>query len=154
MEEHVSIQRPKVRLRLIVIKNGKLLVCYNESKDYYFYIGGKLDYGETVIEGCKREIKEELGEDIDFEFEKIMYIRDFLLPEEKEHSLELFILGHINKFEEVEGKRDPQHDGDLWATWLDINNLPDSLYPKALSKRLQEDYKLGFSKQGEYVGRL
>lgn len=146
--------RPKIRLRLIVIKNGKLLVCYNENKDYYFYIGGKLDYGETVVEGCKREIREELGDTTEFEFEKIMYIRDFLLPEENEHSLELFILGHINKFEEVEGKRDPQHDGNLWATWLDINNLPDNLYPKALSEKLKRDYASGFSVGGEYVGRL
>lgn len=154
MEEHVNIQRPKVRLRLIVIKNGKLLVCYNAQKDYYFYIGGKLDFGETVEEGCQREIKEELGEDVSFKLEKILYIRDFLLPEENEHSLELFILGHINKFEEVEGKRDPQHDGHLWATWLDVNKLPDNLYPKPLTKKLIEDYKADFLREGEYIGRM
>lgn len=39
----------KVRLRLVVIKNNKLLTHYIKDEDFYFYIGGKLEYGETPI---------------------------------------------------------------------------------------------------------
>jgi len=144
----------KIRLRLVIIKEGKLLAYYDSIDDYYFYIGGKLEYGETIKEGWEREIKEELGEDVEFEFKKILYIRDFILPEKNEHSLELFILGDINKFMEIDERPDEEFEGKKWPKWLGINNLPDNLYPKPLTKKLLADYKANFPKEGEYVGRM
>ncbi|PIQ70013.1 hypothetical protein COV89_02755 [Candidatus Shapirobacteria bacterium CG11_big_fil_rev_8_21_14_0_20_40_12] len=150
MENHLI----HVRLRIVVIKNGKVLVQYRQKQDYYHYIGGHLEYGETIMEGCIREVAEECS-GAKFEFKKILYIRDFILPEENEHSVELFILGDIEKFEELEHLFDPQHpDGSVWCTWLDMNNLPDNLYPHALSQKLLTDFKNGFPKEGEYVGRM
>ena len=139
---------------MIIVKNRKLLVTYDSTEDYYYYIGGKLEYGETVLEGAKREIEEELGKDIKLDFKKILYIRDFLQPEKDEHSLELFILGDINKFEDLEHYLDPEHGNKKWSTWLDINNLPDNLFPKPLIKKLQKDFKKGFTDSGEYIGRM
>lgn len=146
--------RIKIRLRMVIVKNEKLLVTYDSVEDYYYYLGGKLEYGETVLEGAQREIKEELGEDTKLDFKKILYIRDFLQPKKDEHSLELFILGDINKFKELEHYFDSEHGDKKWATWLDINSLPDNLFPKALTKKLQEDYIKGFTNSGEYVGRM
>lgn len=144
-----------IRLRLVVIKNGKVLVQYRQKDNYYHYIGGHLEFGETVLEGCIRETTEECN-GAKFIFQKILYIRDFFDPtKNNEQSLELFILGDIDKFEELEHWFDPQHpDGNVWCTWLDIDNLPDNLFPHALSKRLLEDYQAGFPRQGEYVGRM
>lgn len=148
-------QRITVRARLIVIKNGKLLVQYRQKKNFYHYFGGHLEYGETILDACIRETKEECGDDVIFEFKKILYIRDFILEGEDEQSLELFILGDINKFEELEGLKDSQHtDGSVWLSWLDINNLPDNLYPQLLSKKLLADYNSGFQNTGEYIGRM
>lgn len=144
----------KVRLRLVIIKNNKLLAHYTQDDDFYFYIGGKLEYGETLKQGWEREIIEELGDDIKFTFKKILYVRDFIHPEDNEHSLELYILGDINKFDGVEGRPDPEFDGKKWPVWLDMDNLPDNLYPKSLSKRLVEEYKAGFPKEGEYIGEI
>jgi len=146
--------RIKIRLRMVIVKKGKLLVTYDSIEKYYYYIGGKLEYGETVLEGVEREIKEELGEDVKLNFKKILYIRDFLQPEKDEHSLELFILGDVNKFEELEHYLDPEHGDEKWSTWLDISNLPYNLFPKPLTKKLQEDFKKGFTNSGEYVGRM
>ena len=58
-----------VRLRLVIIKEDKLLTEYNRKKDFYFYIGGHLEYGETILEGCEREVEEECGEGTDFKLE-------------------------------------------------------------------------------------
>ena len=146
--------RIKIRLRMVIVKNGKLLVTYDSIEDYYYYIGGKLEQGETILKGAEREIKEELGKDIKLEFKKILYIRDFLQAEKDEHSLELFILGDINRFKELEHYFDPEHGDKKWSTWLDINKLPDNLFPKALTKKLQEDFKNDFVNSGEYVGRM
>jgi ADP-ribose pyrophosphatase YjhB (NUDIX family) len=143
-----------IRLRLIIIKNGKLLVQYRQKQNFYHYVGGHLEYGETVKEGCIREMAEE-GNGASFEFKKILYIRDFILPEENEHSLELFILGEIDKFEELEHHFDPQHlDKTVWTTWLEINNLPYNLLPNKLSKKLVNDFENNFPNRGEYVGEV
>lgn len=151
MEDH----KINVRLRLIIIKNEKILTQFTQKHNFYFYIGGHLEYGETIIDGCQREIVEECGEGTEFIFKKVLYIRDFIMPGDNEHSVELFILGDINKFEELEKRLDPQHpDGSMWNTWLDINNLPDNLLPKQLTVKLISDYKNNFSNSGEYIGRM
>lgn len=144
----------KVRLRLVIIKNKKLLAHYTQDDDFYFYIGGKLEYGETLKQGWEREILEELGNDIKFTFKKILYVRDFIRPEDNEHSVELYILGDINKFEGVEGRPDPEFEGRKWPVWLDMDSLPNNLYPKSLSKKLVKEYKAGFPKEGEYIGEI
>lgn len=138
----------------MIIKNNKLLAHYTQDDDFYFYIGGKLEYGETIKQGWEREILEELGDDIKFTFKKILYVRDFIRPEDNEHSVELYILGVINKFEGVEGRPDPEFGGRKWPVWLDLDKLPDNLYPKSLSKKLVEEYKAGFPKEGEYIGEI
>jgi ADP-ribose pyrophosphatase YjhB (NUDIX family) len=144
----------KVRLRLVIIKNNKLLVTYDSVDNYFFYIGGKLEFGETVENGCRREIIEECGLKTKFVFKKILYIRDFIIPEKNEHSLELFILGGINRFEELEGKKDGEFQGRKWLAWLTMDKLPDNLFPKALTPKLFGDYRGGFPKSGEYIGRI
>ena len=151
MENH----KINIRLRLVIIKNEKVLVQYRQKQNYYHYVGGHLEWGETILEGCIRETAEEC-DGAKFRFNKILYIRDFLFPErENEHSVELFILGDINKFEELEHHFDPEHpDNDVWCTWLDINKLPDNLWPHALSKKLLTDYKNNFPREGEYIGRM
>ena len=144
-----------VRVRLVVIHNGKVLVQYREKDNYYHYIGGHLEYGETIKDACVREAREECGDKVRFDFQKILYIRDFIKPGENEHSVELFILGDIDKFDGLENLKDPQHpDGSVWLTWLDIDDLPDNLLPKTLSPKLLDDFKNGFPNKGEYVGEI
>ena len=148
-------QKLQVRLRLIIIKQDKLLTSYTKERDFFFYIGGHMEYGETVLEGCKREVIEECGKDTEFELQKVLYIRDYFDTDHNEQNVELFILGHINKFEELEHRLDPQHpDGSMWLTWLDIYNLPDNLFPKPLTIKLLEDYKNNFPNAGEYIGKM
>ena len=147
-------KKTNIRVRLIIIKNNKLLTQFRQKDNYYHYIGGHLEYGETVLEACVREVAEECNGS-KFKFKKILYIRDFIWPQENEHSLELFILGDINKSKELEKLPDPQHsDGSVWLTWLNINNLPDNLYPQPLSSKLVKDFKNNFPDKGEYIGKI
>ncbi len=144
----------KIRLRLVIIKDDKLLAYYTSDDDFYFYIGGKLEFCETIEQGWQREVKEELGDDATFTFKKILYIRDYIVEETGEHSLELFILGDTNKGMEIDERPDPEFAGKKWPKWLPMNNLPENLHPKPLTKKLLEDWKNGFPREGEYVGRM
>lgn len=47
----------KVRVRLIIIKNNKILLSYTKDEDFYFFIGGKLEFGETLKEACAERFK-------------------------------------------------------------------------------------------------
>lgn len=144
----------KPRVRLVIIKNKKILLSYTSEGKFYFYIGGKMEYGETLEEACKREIQEECGEEVNFIFKKILYIRDYIKPEEDEHSIEFYILGNINKFEEIEGKIDQEYPTSHHQTWVDINNLPKNILPKKLTQLIIQDYKNNFPNQGEYLGKI
>src|SRR3989344_364240 len=147
--------RINIRVRLVIIHDRKVLVQYRQKGDFYHYIGGHLEYGETIETACKRETKEECGDKAEFDFQKVLYIRDFIKPDENEHSLELFILGSINRTEKLDGLKDPEHpDGSVWLTWLDIDNLPDNILPKTLSPKLLRDFNNRFPKVGEYIGEI
>lgn len=143
-----------LRVRLVIIKNNKLLVSFDSSRNHYFYIGGHVEFGETLEAACHREIKEECGEEVKFTFKEVLYIRDFIVTKDREHSLELFILGDIDKFEEVEGKLDDQFPGTHYQTWLDMEKLPHNLLPKGLTKKFLADYAADFPGQGEYLGEI
>jgi ADP-ribose pyrophosphatase YjhB (NUDIX family) len=150
-----SSNKINVRVRLIIIHNRKVVVQYREKGGFYHYIGGHLNYGETIEQACIRETKEECGDEVKFEFQKIIYIRDFIKLEENDHSVELFILGGLNKYDGLEDIKDPEHpDGSVWLTWLDIDNLPDNLLPKSLSSKLLDDFNSGFPKEGKYIGEI
>lgn len=144
----------EVRLRIITIKSDKVLLTYDSEGDYFFYVGGRLEYGETIEQGAQREIREECGEDTTFGLKKILYIRDFMLLVEGTHSVELFILGDINKFEELEGRKDPEFGDRNWLTWRDVHNLPPNTYPTELTQKLATDYRNNFPNQGEYLGKI
>lgn len=147
-------QKIKPRVRLVVVKNNKLLLSYTSDGNFYFYIGGKMEFGETLKEACEREIKEECGENVNFTFKKILYVRDYIKPAEDEHSVEFYILGDIDRFEEIEGKIDPEYEESHHQTWVDLNNLPDNILPKTLTSILLDDYKNGFPRQGIYLGEI
>ena len=48
-------------VRAIIQDKGKILVCKNVEKGYYFFPGGHVKFGESPKEALTRELKEELG---------------------------------------------------------------------------------------------
>ena len=54
-----------VRAAGVMIHNGKILVHKNVNSDHYALIGGRVEIGENSADTVKREIKEELGKDIE-----------------------------------------------------------------------------------------
>jgi len=109
-----------------------------------------VEFGETVEDACAREIKEECL--ANFTFKKVLYIRDYLKPDENEHSLELFILGDIDKFNELDNFPDPEFPENHFQKWVSLNELEQiNIKPKNLTPQLFKDYKNNFSDGAIYL---
>jgi ADP-ribose pyrophosphatase YjhB (NUDIX family) len=140
------------RVRLIIPHEDRILLTYTIPDAHYYYIGGRIEYGETIIQAAIREIKEEC--DATFTFKKMLYVRDFIIPG-KEHSIEYFLLGTIDRYHELEHHADPQHPTTQYQSWIPINSLPDIIiYPSELTPILLADAHSGFSSDTKYLGRM
>lgn len=106
----------------VIIENGKVLLN-KEKKEYgitpWLFPGGKANEGETDLEAiCKREVKEEMGIEIE--------IIKQLPTIEKEQNGKGYILHHF--LAKRIGEIKPGKDIVEWA-WHDINNLPSDCAP-------------------------
>ncbi len=77
-----------------------------------------------------------------------------LEPDDKEHSLELFVLGELDNYKIKKNKDDPDYKENHEYVWIDINKLPKNLYPVTLTSKLISNFHDGFPNQGEYLGAI
>ena len=93
----------KNKIRLIAIglflHNGRILVFegYDRVKEKYFYrpLGGAIKFGESGADALKREIQEEIGQDIeDIRFQGMIESR-FMLRGEPGHEIVLVYSGRF-----------------------------------------------------------
>lgn len=50
-----------LRVGAIIQKNGAFLMVRNAAHDYYYSVGGRIQFGETAEEAVLREVEEETG---------------------------------------------------------------------------------------------
>lgn len=66
----------------VVIRDGCILLCRSKSSGKYWFPGGGIEPGESLIEGMKREVREETGIQITVDrfliFEEVFFCSDHL----------------------------------------------------------------------------
>ena len=76
-------------VRAIIQNDDRILVCKRKDKDYYFFPGGHIDFGEDAKLALVRELKEELNISI----KKLSFIGTveniFIQDNEKHHEINL-----------------------------------------------------------------
>ena len=50
-----------IRVGAIIRKDGKLLMVGNDREDYYYSVGGRIQFGESAEQAVVREVLEETG---------------------------------------------------------------------------------------------
>lgn len=108
----------------VIIENGKVLLDRkkkNSGASPWLFPGGKVESGESLEETARREVKEELG----IEIEIIRPLRTLVKPglSNPHHT---YILAHF--LAKRIGEINPGDDIAEWG-WHDIHHLPDNCAP-------------------------
>ena len=144
MDITVDVGNYKLNVRAtgIIIHNNKVLLHKNINEDHYALLGGRVEIGENSEDTIKREIKEELGKDIEItgyvttienffemkksKFHEIMFIYEVEFVEEQDKKIDYDL-------KNVEGKEYLKYE------WVDIDKLEEyNLCPKVVKEILKE----------------
>jgi len=138
-EEH----KFEVRVRAVIERDGKFLVCKHrdKTKEYYFLPGGHVEFGETGEDAIIRELKEELVISVK-EVSLIGGMEDIFTKEngEKHHDINLFF--NVS-FDKVEDKSKEDEIDFIFLTQEEFLN--EKVYPLAMPKVIvqwQKDKKI------------
>ncbi len=143
MEGNKKMKR--VASRGIILKDGKLVTIHRikekdgKREEYYVFPGGGVEGEETIEKAVVREIKEELGIDVNvvrplYRLEKENNIEHFLLCE--------YLSGDIGTGTGPEFTSEDYKDRGLYIPELvDINEVGDKLLPQIVSNAMRIDLR-------------
>ena len=144
MDITVDVENYKLNVRAtgIIIHNNKVLLHKNINEDHYALLGGRVEIGEDSENAVKREIKEELGKDIEIKkylstienffemkgskFHEIMFIYEAEFTQEEDKKIDYDL-------ENVEGKDYLKYE------WIELDKIEEyNLCPKVVKQMLKE----------------
>ena len=130
MDLTLDIEEYKLNIRAggVIIHNNKILTHKNINKNHYCLPGGRVAIGESSEETIKREIKEELGKDIEITG-YIATIENFFEIDNKKYH-EIYFLHKIEfKNEEDKNIEYTMHNEEgkeyLRYEWIDLDKIEE-----------------------------
>jgi 8-oxo-dGTP diphosphatase len=133
--------RPNVGFGIMVLRGNKVLLGKRHDdpvkadsdlhgEGTWTCVGGKLDYHENLIDGVKRELKEETG--LTLKDAEVVSVTDDIVSDN--HYVTVgFLVKHFKGEPEV---REPDEITE-WR-WVELDKLPENLFPP--SKKMIENY--------------
>ncbi len=134
------------RVAGILVNDGKLLVIKDERSPYRYLPGGRLSMFEKAEDAIRREMREELG--IEIEDAKPLFINEAFFTEEvldeRVHEICLYFLIDYSGSDLLSrGESFLKKDGEVGAektnrfTWLPFESLQDEyLYPHFIKEEI------------------
>lgn len=131
----------KVGIGVMILQDGKILLGHRAKKakdtggiyepDSWCLPGGKQEYKESVLEGAKREVKEETN--LSVSQLEVFGVNDDIQPDR--HYLTVWVIARACEGELKVMEAEKQ---DAWQ-WFSLDALPKRLYSP--SKRFIEEWK-------------
>jgi len=98
---------PRVVSSVIIKKENKILLIkevLESLKEYWIFPGGGVDFGETIIDAAKREVKEEIG--LDIEIKEFLGFKEAIYPKYNYHTVIFFFIAetlndNISRIEKI-----------------------------------------------------
>lgn len=91
------MNKPDVRVAIVILKEDKILLVQHKKRGrkYWLLPGGRVEFGETLLEAIQREMLEEAN--IKVEVGNLLFISDAISPEieTKRHIINIFFEGRI-----------------------------------------------------------
>jgi ADP-ribose pyrophosphatase YjhB (NUDIX family) len=150
-------QRINIVVRGLIFKDNQLLVTQWKNNSESFPIGGRVEFGEPLIEALRREVREETGAEISIK--KLVYFGEHVFINNKgiqHHEYGWYFLvepdRHICGLDEII----PNPDTDkLIIRYLPVNaESLQNFWPRFLRPYLPGDLAQGFSQNPRYLYAL
>lgn len=74
----------------IIIKNNKVLLVYEKNRNFWGFPKGHMENGENEIETALREVKEEVGLDVEINEDK-RYVLNYIIRNEIDKTTVLYV---------------------------------------------------------------
>jgi len=126
---------------LVLNQEGEIfLMASSKWQGKYCLPGGHIEFGETMEETAKREIKEETGLDI-FDIEFLM-VQECIFSEEFYKKKHFVFLDHIAKTKDIDAVLDGSEGSEyVWTTVDDALKLSLNPYTKNTILEYKKKYK-------------
>lgn len=141
------MDRPKVGVKIFLFRDEKILLGKRKNvfgAGTYSLPGGHIEGGESFLEACQREVREETGIEIDG-VDDFCFSNDIQPPDDF-HYVILYFIADWDGEQEPENREPNKCEG--WD-WYDAFDMPEPLYPsleevtkKYCLKRTEEGYML------------
>ncbi len=74
----------------IIIRNHKVLLVYEKNRNFWGFPKGHMEEGESEIETAQREVKEEVGLDVEIDIKK-RYTLNYIINNEIDKTTVLYV---------------------------------------------------------------
>lgn len=144
----------KIRIRIAVVipKDDEILLVRHVkgNRQYWLIPGGGIDFGETIEDCARRELKEETNKDI--KLLKLLFVSESVSKEYDRHLVNLFFLGHVfNPDEPLEVKGDERvHE----ARYVPVDKLGEIELHPPVATFLKKAFKNNFQGPTQFLGNL
>ena len=104
----------------IIIKNEKVLLVYEKNRNFWGFPKGHMEEGENEIDTALREVKEEVGLEVEIDIKK-RYTLNYIIRDEIDKTTVLYIA--VPKNENLEMQESEIED----IKWCDFDEALDTL---------------------------
>lgn len=140
------------RVVAVIEQNGKILIQHIDNTEYWVLPGGHVMYGETSLEALKREVKEEIGIDINPQDCKLFCFHEnfYMKGKQLQHWLEnYFIVKPQNPLPQKSWETEENDKGVLkhlqfkWVTRDELKEI--ELKPVTIKNLIADNKTNGFT---------